>query len=129
MANPLTDARAELAKALSDAGYRTTTEVPQTFTPPLCWVAPRDPYRQPGQTFSRKRVLLAVVCLAEHGTNSTALEKVDELATSVADLIDGMDNFRLDAAGEIDAPQMFPTAQGQDFLGAVVNVWCEVERA
>lgn len=123
----LSEARAELAEALNDAGFRTVTVVPQTFTPPLCWVAPRDPYRRPGQTFSRKRVQLAVVCLAGPITNDASQDAVDELAESVADKIDAMTAFRLES-NEIDAPQLFPTAQGQEFLGAVVNVWCEVER-
>lgn len=125
--NNLTAVREELAKALSNAGFRTTSEIPQTFTPPLCWVAPRQPYRQPGQAFGRKRISLAVVCLAAHGTNAAALEATDELASAVADAIDAMSNFRLEAE-EIDAPQMFPSAQGQEYLGAVVNAWTEVAR-
>lgn len=127
MTNNLTLVRQELAAALATAGFRTTAEVPQTFSPPLCWVAPRQPYRQPGQTFGRKRIGLAVVCLAANGTNAAALAAADELASSVADAIDAMDNFRLETE-EIDAPQMFPGAQGQEYVGAVVNVWTEVAR-
>lgn len=127
MTNALTDARTALSQALTTAGFRSTAEVPQTFTPPLCWVAPRAPYRQPGQTFGRKRIFLAVVCLAAQGTNAKSLEAVDELASSVADAIDAMAGFRLDTE-EIDAPQLFPSAQGQEYLGAIVNVVVEVAR-
>lgn len=127
MSNALTDVRAALAQALTTAGFRSTAEVPQTFSPPLCWVAPRAPYRTPGQTFARKRVRLAVVCLAAQGTNAASLEEVDALASAVADAIDAMSDFRLDAE-EIDAPQLFPSAQGQEYLGAVVNVIVEVAR-
>lgn len=128
MSNDLTDVREALATALTTAGFRSTAEVPQTFTPPLCWVAPRAPYRTPGQTFGRKRIRLAVVCLAAQGTNAVALAAVDDLASSVADAIDAMSDFRLDSE-EIDAPQLFPSAQGQEYLGAVVNVIVEVARA
>lgn len=125
--NPLTDVRTALATALTAAGFRSTAEVPQTFSPPLCWVAPRAPYRRPGQTFGLKRISLAVVCLASAGTNAVALAAVDQLASDVADAIDAMAGFRLDSE-EIDAPQLFPSAQGQEYLGAVVNVLVEVAR-
>jgi len=127
MTNALTDVRVALAEALNDANFRATAEVPLTFSPPLCWVAPRAPYRRPGQTFGRKKVNLAVVCIAAQGTNAVALEAVDQLTSDVADFIEAMDGFRLDSE-EIDAPQLFPSAQGQEYLGAVVNVVVEVAR-
>lgn len=127
MSNALTDVRAALAQALTTAGFRSVSEVPQTFTPPLCWVAPRAPYRTKGQTYGTKRVSLAVVCLATQGTNAVALAQVDQLASDVADAIDAMSGFRLDGE-EIDAPQLFPSAQGQEYLGAVVNVVVDVAR-
>lgn len=125
--NSLTDVREQLANALTSAGFRATAEVPQTFSPPLCWVAPRAPYRTAGQTFGLKRIRLAVVCLASQGTNAVSLAAVDQLSSDVADAIEAMAGFRLDAE-EIDAPQLFPSAQGQEFLGAVVNVVVEVAR-
>lgn len=127
MTSPLTQARRTLAAALTSAGIRATAEVPDTFTPPLCWVAPRDPYRGTGQTFSRKRVALAVVCIGGEGASNQAMEMVDQLATDVADTIECMEGYRLDP-NEIDAPQLFPSAQQRQFLGAVVNVWTEVDR-
>jgi len=128
MTNALTEARTSLASALTAKGFRVAPEVPQTFSPPLCWIAPRPPYRQPGQTFSRKRVSLAIICLAASGTNAAAFAAVDEMASSVADLIDDLDGFRLDAE-EIGVPQLYTSAQGQEYLGAAVNVVCEVIRS
>lgn len=127
MTSPLTTARQTLAAALTANGIRATAEVPGTFTPPLCWVAPRDPYRAAGQTFARKRVALAVVVLAGEGMNDANMELLDELATEVANLVDAMEGYRLDQ-NEVDAPTLFPGAQGRQFLGAVVNVWTEVAR-
>lgn len=124
----LTEARQELVDALTDAGFNAVTEVPQTYSPPLCWVAPRQPYRQQGQTVSRKRVSLAVVCIAANATNATALAEVDDFAETVADSIAQMDAYRLDPSEEIDAPQLYPGAQGQQFLGAAVNVITEISR-
>lgn len=128
MTNPITDARTSLADSLNTGGFRTTTEVPQTFSPPLCWVAPRAPYRQPGQTFARKRVYLSVVCLAAAGTNAEALAAVDQLATDVADLVETLDGFRLDPNEEIGVPQLYSSAQNQQYLGAAVQVIAEVSR-
>jgi len=128
MTNALTVARDALSEALMAGGFRVVPEVPQTYSPPLCWVSPRQPYRQPGQTFSRKRVSLAVICVAAQGTNSAALAAVDELSSDVADLIESLDGFRLDT-DEIDAPVLYPSAQGQDYLGASVNVTTEVASA
>lgn len=128
MTNALTVARTELSQALTDAGYRVVPEIPPTYSPPLCWVTSRAPYRQPGQTFASKRVSLAVVCVAAQGTNSQAMEAVDDLTSNVADLIDSLDGFRLDGEEEISPHARYSSAQGQDFLGASVNVTTEVAR-
>jgi len=125
--NTLTVARSGLAAALSAAKFRVSPEVPQTFSPPLCWIAPRSPYRAPGQTFSRKRIALSVICLAASGTNAAALEAVDQLASDVADVVKATNWFRLDAE-EIGVPQLYSSAQGQEYLGAAVNVIVEVDR-
>ena len=129
MSNALTYARQSLAQMLTDNDFRTSPEAPQTFSPPLCWVAPRSPYRQPGQSFARKKIALSVICLAAAGTNQTVLEAVDEMTSGVADLIDASDGFRLDAAEEIGVPEFYSSAQGQEYLGAAVNVFIEVDRA
>jgi hypothetical protein len=129
MSNALTDVRVELKELLEADGHRVSPEVPQTFTPPLCWIAPRDPYRQAGQTFGRKKVFVSIVCLAAAGTNAEALEKTDEMASEVADLVDTLDGYRLDPAQEIGVPKLYTSAQGQEFLGAPVNVIAEVARA
>ena len=127
MSNALTDARLTLAQLLADNDFRVSPEVPQTFSPPLCWITARVPYRQPGQTFGRKKVSLAIVCLAAAGTNSTAMAAVDDMTSSVADLIETSDVFRLDSE-EIGIPQLYTSAQGQEYLGAAVNVLVEVDR-
>lgn len=124
----LTDAREGLKDVVEDAGFRVSMEVPETFSPPLCWIAPRAPYRQAGRSFGRKKVSLSVVCLAAAGTNATALASVDDLASQVADAIEASDTFRLDTE-EIGVPQLYTSAQGQQYLGAVVNVVCEAARA
>lgn len=129
MSNPITDARTGLAEILNTEGIRATTEVPQTFSPPLCWVAPRAPYRQSGQTFGRKRVSLSIVCLAAAGTNAAALAALDDMASSVADLVETLDGYRLDPSEEIGVPQLYSSAQGQEYLGAAVQVIAEVIRA
>jgi hypothetical protein len=125
--NTLTVARTGLAEALVEEGFRVLPEVPQTFSPPLCWISPRDPYRQQAQVFGCKRVSLAVVCLAASGTNAKALEALDEMTSSVADFIEASDQFRL-GPSEIEAPGLYTSAQGQEFLGAAVNVLVDVSR-
>lgn len=127
MTNTLTVARTGLAEALIAEGFRVAPEVPQTFSPPLTWITARSPYRAPGQTLSRKRVLLAVICLAAQGTNAAALAAVEQLTSDVADAVEATDGFRLDAE-EIGVPQLYSSAQGQEYLGASVNVIVEVNR-
>lgn len=125
----LTDARGALKALVEAGGHRVALEVPETFSPPLCWIAPRAPYRQSGQSFGRKKVSLAVICLAAAGTNATALAAVDDMTSDVADAIEASDAFRLDPSEEIGVPQLYTSAQGQQYLGAAVNVIAEVTRA
>lgn len=129
MTNPLTDVRQALADALEVEGIRVLREIPQTYTPPLCWIEPRAPYREPGQTFGLKRVHLAVVCLSGSGTNAAALEAAEQMASDVADAIEALDSFRLDAAEEISPPGIYVSAQGQSYVGTPVNVIAEYARA
>lgn len=123
----LTDVREALKTVVEASGRRVALEVPETYSPPLCWIAPRAPYRQQGQTFGLKRVNLAVICLAAVGTNKAALEALDDMASEVADTIEASDTFRLDTE-EIGIPQLYTSAQGQQYLGAPVNVIAEVGR-
>lgn len=127
MSNALTDTRKTLAAALEAAGFRVASEVPQMFSPPLCWIVPRSPYRQQGQTFSRKKVSLSIVCLAAQGTNAEALAATDQMASDVADAVEQMDTYRLDTE-EIGIPGLYSSAQGQEYVGAAVNVYIEVDR-
>lgn len=125
----LTDARAALATLLdADPGIRAVTTIPQTFTPPICWVAAGSPYRQRAQAFGRKRIRLTVVCLGGMSTNDATDEATEALAEKVADLIDKTTTFMLDPLAEMDQPRLYPAAQGQSMLGIAVNVICESTR-
>jgi hypothetical protein len=129
MTNALTTARTGLASLLADAGFTVSSEVPQTFSPPLCWIAPRTPYRQPGQTIGSKKISLAVICLAAQGTNEDALEAVDDMTSSVADTVEASGVvYVLDPSEEIGVPQLYSSAQGQQYLGAAVNVLVRLAR-
>jgi hypothetical protein len=129
VSNVLTTAREDLADALIALEFRVLKEVPQTFSPPVCWIEPRSPYRQPGQAFGRKRVYLTVVCLSGSGTNAKALETADELSSGIADAIELMNGFRLDPTEEIGVPGLYVSAQKQSFVGTPVNVIADVARA
>lgn len=129
----LTDARSALALLLNGTvdeptGIRAVTEVPQTFTPPIVWVAAGVPYRQRAQAVGRKRINLVAVCLGGLTTNDATDAATEDLAEQVADLIDKSTVFRLDPLAEMDQPRMYPTAQGQSMLGIAVNLMCESTR-
>lgn len=125
----LTAARETLATLLNTIpGVRAVTVVPQTFTPPICWVAAASPYRQRAQAVGSKRINLAVVCLGGMSTNDAAEAATEDLAELVADTIDKSTVFRLDPLAEMDQPRLYPSAQGQQMLGIAVNVWCEATR-
>jgi hypothetical protein len=125
----LTDARSALATLLNTiSGVRAVTEVPQTFTPPIVWVAAGSPYRQRAQTVGKKRINLIAVCLGGMSTNDATDAATDDLAEKVADKVDTSLVFGLDPVAEMDQPRMYPSAQGQQMLGIAVNIWCEATR-
>lgn len=125
----LTDARTALATLLNTiSGVRAVTVVPQTFTPPIVWVAAGTPYRQRAQAVGKKRINLVAVCLGGMSMNDATEAATDELAEKVADKIDTSTVFRLDPLAELDQPRLYPAAQGQQMLGIAVNVWCEASR-
>lgn len=125
----LADARTALAALLNTiSGVRAVTVVPQTFTPPICWVAPGSPFRQRAQTVGKKRINLVVVCLGGMSTNDAAEDAAEDLAEKVADKIDTSLVFRLDPDAEVDQTRLYPTAQGQSMLGIAVNLFCEANR-
>lgn len=126
----LTEAREALTDLLNDVdGVRAVSVIPQTFTPPICWVAAGAPYRQRAQAVGRKRINLVVVCLGGMSTNAAAEEATEDLAELVANTIDKSTVFLLDPLAEMDQPRLYPTAQGQQMLGIAVNVICETTRA
>jgi len=125
----LTEAREALAALLNDVeGVRAVTVIPQTFTPPICWVAAGSPFRQRAQAFGRKRINLVVVCLGGMSTNTATEEATENLAELVANAIDGSTQFLLDPLAEMDQPRLYPAAQGSSMLGIAVNVICEATR-
>lgn len=125
----LTDARVALKDLLNTvSGVRAVTVIPQTFTPPICWVAAGAPYRQRAQAFGSKRINLVVVCLGGMSTNDAAEEATEGLAEKVADTVDGSTIFMLDPLAEMDQPRLYPSAQGQQMLGIAVNVIARANR-
>lgn len=129
MTSDLTAARTALATFLNTIpNLRAVTEIPSTFTPPICWVAAGSPYRQRAQTIGRKRINLVVVCLGGMSTNNAAEAATEALAESVADLIDTSTTFQLDPSAEMDQPRLYPGSTGGNLLGIAVNVICESTR-
>lgn len=125
----LTDARTSLAALLNGVtGVRAVTEIPQTFTPPICWVAASSPFRQRAQAIGKKRINLVVVCLGGMSTNNASDAATEALAELVADTIDTSTVFRLDPLAEMDQPRLYPSAQGQQMVGIAVNLFCESTR-
>jgi hypothetical protein len=125
MTSDLTTARTSLTTLLNTiTGVRAVTVIPQTFTPPICWVASGVPFRQRGQAVGQKRINLVVVCLGGMSTNDAAESAAEDLAELVADTIDASSTFRLDPAAEMDQVRLYPSAQGQNMLGIAVNVFC-----
>lgn len=129
MTSDLTAARTALAALLNDvSGIRAVTVVPQTFTPPICWVAAGTPFRQRAQAVGKKRINLVVLCLGGMSTNDAAEAAAEDLAELVADTIDKSTVFRLDPVAEMDQPRLYPSAQGAQMLGIAVNLFCESTR-
>lgn len=129
MTADLTTARTGLVTLLNTvSGVRAVADIPQTFTPPICWVAAGAPFRQRAQSVGRKRINLVVVCLGGMSTNDAAEAATEDLAEKVADFIDTQTSYRLDPLVEMDQPRLYPTAQGQQMIGIAVNVMCESTR-
>jgi hypothetical protein len=125
----LADARDELAEFLNTiSGVRAVTVIPQTFTPPICWVAAGSPYRQRAQAVGMKRINLTVLCLGGMSTNDATEEATEDLAESVANALDKDLRWRLDPLAEMDQPRLYPSSQGQQMLGIAVNLSREATR-
>ena len=125
----LTDARTTLETLLNTVpNVRAVANLPQTFTPPIVWVAAGVPFRQRAQAVGKKRINLVAVCLGGLSTNSAAEAATEDLAELVADAIDKSLTFGLDPLAEMDQPRLYPTAQGQQMLGIAVNLFCESTR-
>ncbi len=129
MTSDLTEARKALATLLNTvSGVRAVTDIPQTFTPPIVWIAAGTPYRQRAQAVGKKKINLVAVCLGGMSTNDATDAATDDLAEKVADAIDSSTVFRLDPTAEMDQPRLYPSAQNQQMLGIAVNCFCEATR-
>lgn len=129
MSSDLTTARNDLVALLNAVeGIRAVSVVPQTFTPPIVWVAAGTPYRQRAQAVGKKKINLTALCLGGMSTNDAAEAAAEDLAELVADTIDSSTSFRLDPLAEMDQPRLYPSAQGQQMLGIAVNLFCESNR-
>jgi hypothetical protein len=129
MTSDLTQARTDLATFLNTIpNVRAVTVIPQTFTPPIVWVAAGVPFRQRAQAVGRKRINLVALCMGGLSTNDATEEATEALAELVANKIDTSTVFLLDPAAEMDQPRLYPTAQGQNMLGIAVNILCESTR-
>lgn len=125
----LTTARTGLTTLLNTiSGVRAVKVVPQTFTPPIVWVATASPFRQRAQAVGKKRINLVAVCLGGMSTNDAAEDAACDLAELVADAVDTSLVYHLDPNAEVDQTRLYPTAQGQSMLGIAVNIWCESTR-
>jgi hypothetical protein len=125
----LTTARTTLTTYLNTiSGVRAVAVIPQTFTPPICWVAAGTPFRQRAQAVGKKRIRLVVLCLGGLSTNDATEAATEDLAELVADAIDRSTTYWLDPLAEMDQPRLYPSAQGQQMLGIAVNVMCESTR-
>jgi hypothetical protein len=125
----LTTARTTLTTYLNTiSGVRAVAVIPQTFTPPICWVAAGTPFRQRAQAVGKKRIRLVVLCIGGMSTNDATEAATEDLAELVADAIDRSTTFLLDPLAEMDQPRLYPSAQGQQMLGIAVNVMCESTR-
>lgn len=125
----LADARAELATFLNTiSGVRAVDVVPQTFTPPIVWVAAGAPYRQRAQAVGMKRINLVALCLGGLSTNDATEKATEDLAELVANALDNSTTYRLDPLAEMDQPRLYPSAQGQSMLGIAVNLFREATR-
>lgn len=125
----LEDAREELAEFLNTLpNVRAVAVIPQTFTPPIVWVAAGSPYRQRAQAVGMKRINLIALCLGGMTTNDATEAATEALAETVADAIDSSLIWRLDPLAEMDQPRNYPTAQGQQMLGIAVNLIRESTR-
>lgn len=125
----LQSARVMLETLLNSVeGVRATANIPQTFSPPICFVMAGVPYRQRAQAVGRKRIRLTVVCLGGASTNDETEAVTEELAEKVAAEIDKSTTFMLDPVAEMDQPRLYPGPTNQQFLGIAVNVICETTR-
>lgn len=117
----------ELATLLTNAGLKTSPEVPEKATAPYRYVIAAEPWAQPGQTFGEWSVNLRVICKAAPGTNVVMANQAAELARDVVVAIEdnGAGRFTADA---VEGPAEM-ALNGQPVLGVSVTVSTRISRA
>lgn len=76
----LSTLRTEVSDALTGAGFKTTTFIPERVTPPVAIISAADPYVvETGTTFNSFLVRLEVTLVAGTATNAVATENLDGL--------------------------------------------------
>lgn len=125
MTNAITDAQKALADALTAAGLRTSTEVPEKASPPFRYVL--NGGLRFGPQVGSWRVVLRVICVAKPGTNAVTLERLMDMVVELVNVVDNLDDYLLDP-DTVDEPSDF-LANGQKTLATSVNVLARVSRA
>lgn len=76
--NVLTQAKADLAEFLEDAGINAEYYIPSRITPPLAIISPNGTYVSQGDTFSSFEVGVEITLIAQTASNLKTTEVLDE---------------------------------------------------
>jgi hypothetical protein len=120
LSNPLTDLRAEVKDALSEAGINAVEYVKENLVPPVAVVVPADPYVrfETGSRFGQYTVSIQVLLIAGKGTNSAVAEKID---STIVDVLDALQDWDISEV----TPPMQLNLKGIAYTGAVVTLGME----
>lgn len=114
MTNTFTQARADLAAILADAGIAATDFRPERINPPIALVTADSPWAAAGASFGSYAVRYAVTLVAPKAPNDAATDALDGLvATAVVALANSPD-WGVD---RVDEPFMLVVA-GAEYLAA-----------
>lgn len=123
--NPLSDLRADIATALSEAGIRTVDYAESKLSPPLAVVVPDDNYivLQSGNSrFGEYNVAVQVMLLGPpKSSNRVAADSMDNLIlTAIRALDEDFDIVNVSAPGE--AP-----FGGSTYYGAIIQIEAQLK--
>ena len=86
MSNPISEARADVATALSEInGVQVFEFIPSRMQAPAAIVTPGNPYVVPGRVLGEFTVTLRVRLYASRGTNEVVTKALDELIVNVCE--------------------------------------------